>query len=179
MISYLAVLLDDTEVWRQPIKTQTRWWLTLCQVLKSISCGKRWTLAFIKQPSICLELLEGRVYIISAVFFYSKLVFICTSRPEIEITVILDTEPWNQLNGLVFIFLRLGDGPLGPLISKSAFVFEVRWFNVLFSKIELIAMFSSWSTANYSEGQLVWPKQLMHNWPFLLIHVLGLSWSPD
>lgn len=107
------------------------------------------------------------------IFLYNQAVFICTSRAEIywNYVVTLDSEPWIQLNRIVFI-LRMGEGPPGPLISKSAFVFEVWLFSVLFSKIELIAMLSSWSTANYSGSQLVWQKQLMRDLRFLLVHAL-------
>lgn len=107
------------------------------------------------------------------IFIYNQASFICTSRAEIEITLslmILNLDfSWIEL----FLFFRMGEGPPGPLISKSAFVFEVWLFSVLFSKIELIAWFSSWSTANYSGSQLVWQKQLMHYWQFLIIHALA------
>lgn len=126
-----------------------------------------WMLYLFTRLCYKLKHLVNYVWIIS---LYNQAGFICTSRAEIEITLsllILNLEfSWIEL----FLFFRMGEGPLN---SKSAFVFEVWLFSVLFSKIELIAWFSSWSTANYSGSQLVWQKQLMHYWQFLIIHALA------
>lgn len=133
--------------------------------LKSTYCGKSWTLAFIINPF-----------------------WICPGGSRIDWLLRLDIEitlsSSIQLNELVFIlfFFRIGwwtpGSPSPPFLSflcQSLLLCVKVWFIqcAVFFKVELTAMFSSWSTAN-----LVWPKQLVHNLLLLLIHVLGLrsSW---
>lgn len=137
---------NDTYMWKQPVTTQTRYCLTLCPGLKSTHCGQSWT--FVIQLRVlsyaftrcglyieCYFCVQGQcceLWGLNTCFWTSSCcLYLRAQSWDWNYIVILASEPWIQFNRPV-LYVWNEEEPQGPLILKSAFVFEVSWFSVLF-----------------------------------------------